>query len=86
MDCSVVVFENRPLSLSGKLSLPEYVYQGTVFNPADNTITIDYTATGLRRPVPGRVIGFLTRPSYSTQRKLPTTSTQHAYFLSGRGH
>jgi prepilin-type N-terminal cleavage/methylation domain-containing protein len=51
VDCSVIVFDQRALSLTGTLSLEEYVYTGTaldtnpaaVFDPGSNTVTIDWS-------------------------------------------
>src|SRR5205823_1834310 len=43
VDCSIVVFDQRTLSLSNSLALEEYVYPSkATFNPGNNTITIDY--------------------------------------------
>src|ERR1019366_6390990 len=43
VDCSIVVFDERNLSMSGG-SLPEYVYPTSYYETTRNAITIDYTA------------------------------------------
>lgn len=49
VNCSVVVFNRRPLSPNGALSLNEYAYPGvSYFDPSRNVITIDYA--GLTPP------------------------------------
>ncbi len=51
VDCSVVVFDRRPTGLTGTLSLQEYVYyQMSYFNPANSTITIEYTSPTVVQP------------------------------------
>ena len=47
VDCSVVIFDNRSLSISttGNGSLSELVYQNTTFfNPVNNTVSFEYTS------------------------------------------
>jgi hypothetical protein len=52
VDCSVIVFDQRSLSLTNSLALEEYVYTGktpalndvAVFDPGSNSITIDYSS------------------------------------------
>lgn len=52
VDCSVVVFDSRSMSISGNGALSEFVYQNTTyFNPVNNTISIDYTTTGIGPPL-----------------------------------
>jgi type II secretory pathway pseudopilin PulG len=41
-EVSVIVYDNRPLSLTGGLSLPETAYSKVVFNPATSVITVTY--------------------------------------------
>jgi Tfp pilus assembly protein PilV len=43
VDCSVVVFDSRSLSLSANLNLGEYVYSGCFFNPNNNTVIVPFT-------------------------------------------
>jgi prepilin-type N-terminal cleavage/methylation domain-containing protein len=51
VDCSVIVFDQRALSLTGTSTLEEYVYTGTaldtnpaaVFDPGSNTVIIDWS-------------------------------------------
>jgi hypothetical protein len=51
VDTSVVVYNKRPLSgAPGGLSLSEYAYPTSTFNPTNNTILIDYSAGGLPPP------------------------------------
>lgn len=53
VNCTIVVFENRPLLLAGvnnKLQLPEFVFSGVKFDTTTNTITIT-TAVGVEPPV-----------------------------------
>jgi hypothetical protein len=54
VDCSIVVFDGRSLSTAagGGLTFSEDVYQNTAyFNPANGTITIDYTALPFGPPI-----------------------------------
>lgn len=45
VETSIIVFDQRTLALNAGLSLEEYVYPGkATFNPANNTILIDYNA------------------------------------------
>lgn len=45
VNVSVVVYNKRPLSLTGSLSLPEYAYK-TYFDPGNQLVTVDYSAAG----------------------------------------
>jgi type II secretory pathway pseudopilin PulG len=52
VDCAIVVYDGRSLSTTGTGTLSEQVYSNTAyFNPANRTITIDWTATGVGPPV-----------------------------------
>jgi len=51
VDVAVVVYNKRPLSMTGTLSLPEYVYPNSAFNIASSTIQINYGAGGVPPPV-----------------------------------
>ena len=69
VDCSIVVFYQRSLA-----AFEEYVYP-TTFNPANSTITIDFTTYGVGPPV---------RPGDWIMDATPTTAngfgSAHAYF------
>ena len=69
VDCSIVVFEARDL-----LSLPEYVYSTSYYDPLRNTITIDYTNNV---PPPIRPGSWLLD---ATVIQSATAGTQHAHF------
>jgi hypothetical protein len=43
---SVVVYKQRPLSLTGGLTLPEYIYD-TSYDTSTNLVILDYSATGV---------------------------------------
>lgn len=78
VDCSVVVFDNRSLAISGNGSLLEYVYQNnTYFNPANNTITIDHTNPAVVAP-PLRPNDWILDVTMSNPT--PTTGTAHCYW------
>ncbi len=43
VECSIVVFDSRSMSLTANLTLGEYVYnQAAYFNPNNNTVVLDY--------------------------------------------
>lgn len=75
VDCTVVVFDTRPLLMTGNQSLPEYVYPATYYDVARNAITIDYTNDV---PPPIRPGNWLLDTTFFTPSA--TTGTQHAYF------
>jgi hypothetical protein len=93
VDCTVIVFDARPLSLTGNLSLPEYVYGNTnntpnvpqapgalpvsYFNPSTNSITIDYSSNKVPPPPVRPGSWILDATIY---HPTATTATQHAYF------
>jgi hypothetical protein len=81
VDCSIVVFDRRPLSMTGNLILPEYVYANkSYFDPTRNTITIDYT-NNVPPPIrPGNWILDATIVNNPSPPALPNTVNQHAYF------
>lgn len=75
VDCSVVVFDERPLSLSGTMTLAEYIYPKTYFDTTRNAITIDYTNSV---PPPIRPGNWILDATVIAQTV--TTATQHAYY------
>ncbi|MSQ93102.1 MAG: prepilin-type N-terminal cleavage/methylation domain-containing protein [Gemmataceae bacterium] len=78
VDCTVVVFDRRPMALKTSQSLQEYVYPNMAFfNPDNNTITIEYTSpTVIPPPVrPGDWL--LDTTWYATG---PTTGSASAFF------
>jgi hypothetical protein len=76
VDCSIVVFDQRSLSLTGTLQLEEYVYDQTAyFNPTSGTIAIDYTANV---PPPLRVGDWIL--DSTVYNPTPKTGSAHAYF------
>ena len=81
VDCSIVVFDQRPLALTGQLQLEENVYPNTsYFNPTNNTIAIDYTN---RVPPPLRAGDWILDSSLNDSTgntTLNTTPSAHAYF------
>ena len=81
VDCSIVVFDERPLSLSGTMSLSEYVYsQTSYFDLTRNSIIIDYSSP-TAVPPPIRPGNWILDASIANQTFNGTTyGTQHAYF------
>lgn len=94
VDCSIVVFNSRSLSLNANLTLGENVYapagafsggggaQGAFFNPFSNTITVYYnTTTG---PIPPQVRPgnwIMDATQYLTKNPAGVVSgAQHAYW------
>ena len=76
VDCSIVVFDKRPLTPTGSLALTEFVYQNnTYFDPAKNTVTIDVSGAGTLIPNvrPGDWI-------YDATITTPATGAAHAFF------
>jgi Prokaryotic N-terminal methylation motif len=78
VDTAVVVYNKRPLSGIGGLSLPEYAYNKSTFDPGNNTITIDYSAPGVPPP-PVRVGDWILDGSPVTSAGGNVVSA-HAYF------
>jgi prepilin-type N-terminal cleavage/methylation domain-containing protein len=88
VDCTVVVFDKRPLALNGNLNLGEWVYPqaglnqlgGTYFNPTKNTITIFYTGGATPAP-PIRPGDWIMDATLVTNNNAnPATGSGHAYF------
>ena len=78
VDCSIVVFDQRSLSLTGTLQLEEYVYQDKAyFNPTNGTITIDYTANV---PPPLRVGDWIFDSTVYQSTRTPGRVSAHAFF------
>jgi prepilin-type N-terminal cleavage/methylation domain-containing protein len=78
VDCSIVVFDQRSMSLTpGALQLEEYLYDRTAyFNPTNGTIAIDYTTAV---PPPVRVGDWILDSTINN----PATTTPcaaHGYF------
>ncbi len=81
VDCSVVVFDTRPLGLTGTLTLAEYVYPNvTYFDPVKNTILIEYSSTIVPPVVPPPVRPGNWIMDASPYLSSPTTGSAHAYF------
>lgn len=78
VDCSVVVFDRRPMALTGTQSLQEYVYyQMAYFNPISSTITIEYTSPTVIQP-PVRPGDWLLDATYYASST--TTGSASAFF------
>jgi hypothetical protein len=76
VNCSIVVFDQRSLSLTGTLQLEEYVYdRAAYFNPTNGTIVIDYT---FNVPPPLRVGDWIL--DSTVYKPTTTTGSAHAYF------
>jgi hypothetical protein len=80
VDCSVVIFDTRTIALppvagGPAMTLTEYVYQTSYFDPTRNAITIDYTNN---TPPPIRPGSWILDATISNPTG--TTGTQHAYF------
>jgi pilin/secretion family protein with methylation motif len=78
VNCSIVIFDKRSLSISGNGTLAENVYaNNTYFNPGNQSITIDYTNPNVVPPPvrPGDWIMDVT-PYNPT----PTSGAAHAYW------
>jgi type II secretory pathway pseudopilin PulG len=76
VDCSIVVFDQRPLALvAGSLSLEEYVYPNKAyFDATKGTITVNYTNDV---PPPLRVGDWILDSTFVLTGK---TGSAHAYF------
>jgi hypothetical protein len=80
VDCSIVVFDQRPLALvAGLLSLEEYVYvKKAYFDANKGTITVDYTNDV---PPPLRVGDWILDSTFVPRGVGPAkTGSAHAYF------
>ena len=78
VDCSIVVFDKRSLSITGAGSLSEHVYPNlTYFNHLNNTITIDITAAATVPP-PVRAGDWIM--DVTPYNPTPTSGAAHAYW------
>lgn len=56
VDCSVIIYDSRPLGLSGNLDLAEFPYDSGPtttklnFNPSTNVVTVNYALMGVGAP------------------------------------
>jgi len=83
VDCTVIVFDQRSLSLSQSLQLEEYVYTGNTisgtpyafFNPSNSTITLDSTGYV---PPPIRPGDWILDTTFYTTK--PGTGSANAFF------
>jgi type II secretory pathway pseudopilin PulG len=79
VDCSIVVFDSRSLSLGVNLGLGEYVYPTAYFNANNNTVVVDYTTTTPPPIRPGNWIMDATQ--YQTTNAAGTAvGSQHNYW------
>jgi hypothetical protein len=79
VDCSIIIFDQRSMTLNSTLSLEEYVYPDTAyFNQTSNTIAIDYSAA-TAVPPPLRVGDWILDTTFVPDLKKRTGSA-HAYF------
>jgi hypothetical protein len=78
VDTSIIIFDQRSMTLNASLSLEEYVYPNMAyFNPSDNTIKIDYTTVV---PPPLRVGDWILDTTFYQPTKTPPTGSAHGYF------
>jgi type II secretory pathway pseudopilin PulG len=78
VDTAIVVYNKRPLSQAGGISLPEYAYVNSAFNIANNTVTIDYSKGGV--PPPPLRSGDWILDATPIQNAAANTGTAHGYF------
>ncbi len=79
VDAQIVVYNSRSVSLSGTLTLPEYVYNNIVYiNPASNTFTVNYGVQVPPLPPPVRVGDWVLDNTPITNPD--GTGTAHGYF------
>ena len=88
VDCSIVVFDQRPLGLTGSLTLAETVYTNTFYDPVKNTILIPYAVGSAPAVRPGNWIMDVTLyqpnpaapPQYTQLAPGAKSGSAHAYF------
>jgi hypothetical protein len=78
VDCSVVIFDQRTLSLTNSLNLEEYLFPNAFFNPSLSTVTIDYSLANPPSPPPVRPGDWILDNTYYSPR--PGVGSANANF------